>query len=246
MHRFLFSAMLLFALPAFAQQNPNGVIPIHTSNQPYLFLVRDPIVHEAAQLTAIQKQKLQVLNERLDLPLWSMRNKGPAGLTKIMTQVLQETKTELPKILEPQQVNRIQQIEYWVLGVKSLLRQEVASHVGLAADQQSTIREIIVDAQSRLATLQKDLQAGGDPQKLNERWGEVQQQQRKDAIAVLSNDQQQTFRAMLGDQVKVAKLGRIKMKVPDFDSSSKWINSEPLTLDKLKGKVVALHFYAFA
>jgi hypothetical protein len=36
------------------------------------------------------------------------------------------------------------------------------------------------------------------------------------------------------------------MKVPDFDSASKWVHSEPLTLEKLKGKVVALHFYAFA
>jgi len=229
-----------------AQQNPNGVIPVHTSNQPYLFLVRDPVVHEAAKLTDAQRKQLAELNGRLDLQLWSMRNKGAEHISKTMNNVLAETKTAMSKFLKTGQVQRIQQVELWVLGVKSLLRDDVASHLDLDKDSQEQIRQIIVQAQQKMGELQKELQAGGDAAELNEKWAETKHQQRKDAIAILSDEQQQKFRAMLGEQVELAKLGRIKMKVPDFVEDSKWVNSEPLTLDKLKGKVVALHFYAFA
>lgn len=245
---FLLSVLIVNCLTSLtiAQQNPNGVIPVHTSNQPYLFLVRDPVVQAAAKLTATQKKDLEALNNRLDLSLWSMRNKPPEQIGKIMASVQNETKAALQKFLTPAQNTRIQQAEYWVLGVKSLMREEVASQVGLTADQQAEIRQIIVTAENKLAGLQEELQAGGNADALNEQWGEIKHQQRQDAIAVLSDDQQQTFRGLLGDQIQVAKLGRIKMKVPDFDTHSKWVNSEPLTLEKLKGKVVALHFYAFA
>ena len=231
---------------ASAQQNPNGVIPIHTSNQPFLFLVRDPVVHQAAKLTQAQRSRLTVLNNRLDPALWSMRNKGPQQIAKVMADVEKQTKAALAKILRPEQITRIQQAEYWVLGVKSLLRDEVVSHVKVSAEQLAQIRKIIVTAEKQLTEIQQQALSGGELEALNEKWGEIKHQQRKDAIAVLSDEQQQTFRAMLGDQIEAGRLGRIKMKVPDFDSDGKWVNSEPLTLEKLKGKVVALHFYAFA
>lgn len=243
--RFFTAAFLLPSL-VWAQQNPNGVIPVHTSNQPYLFLVRDPVVHQTAKLTDAQKQKLTALNNRLDPALWSMRNKGPQQIAKVMASVQKQTQEALETILQPEQIKRIQQVEYWVLDVKSLLRDDVARQVQVSEEQQGQIRQIIVTAENELAALQEQALSGGELDALNEKWSEIKHQQRKDVIAVLSNQQQQTFRALLGDQVNLGKLGRIKMKVPDFDRSSKWINSPPLTLDKLKGKVVALHFYAFA
>ena len=242
----LWPATWFFPSVSTAQQNPNGVIPVHTSNQPYLFLVRDPVVHEAAKFTEAQKQQVTDLNNRLDPELWSMRNKGPQQIAQVMSRVQKETQAALAKLLQPDQIKRIQQIEYWVLGEKSLLRDEVARSVQVSDEQRKRIREIIIAAEKELAALQEQAQSGGDLDALNEKWGEIKHQQRKDAIAVLSDEQQQSFRALLGDQIHLGKLGRIKMKVPDFDSASKWVNSEPLTLEKLKGKVVALHFYAFA
>jgi hypothetical protein len=44
----------------------------------------------------------------------------------------------------------------------------------------------------------------------------------------------------------VSKLGRVKFKAPELKGGDSWINSPPLSLRQLKGKVVALHFYAFA
>lgn len=38
---------------------------------------------------------------------------------------------------------------------------------------------------------------------------------------------------------------RGKQKAPEFADIETWINSEPLTMAQLKGKVVVVHFMAF-
>ena len=51
---------------------------------------------------------------------------------------------------------------------------------------------------------------------------------------------------MLGPKIDVAKLGRVRFNAPEIAGENVWINSAPLTIEKLKGKVIALHFFAFA
>lgn len=240
------SLIVLCGSTILAQQNPNGVIPLHTTNQPFLFLVRDPVVHREANLTEEQLVKLKALNDRVDLDLWSMRNKSAEQMIKIMESATKETQAAMVKFLEKDQRKRIRQIEFWVLGEKSILLDNVAKYLKATPEELSEVRQIIVDAEKKLAGLKEELQAGGDLKALNEQWADIKHQQRKDALDVLSEEQRQRFRAMLGKQVELGQLGRIRMKVPDFVTNSKWVNSEPLTLEKLKGKVVALHFYAFA
>lgn len=36
-----------------------------------------------------------------------------------------------------------------------------------------------------------------------------------------------------------------KQKAPEFENIETWLNSDPLTMAKLKGKVVVVHFMAF-
>jgi hypothetical protein len=37
----------------------------------------------------------------------------------------------------------------------------------------------------------------------------------------------------------------MKIPAPDFQGIDEWINSKPLSLKDLKGKVVVVHFWAF-
>ena len=62
----------------------------------------------------------------------------------------------------------------------------------------------------------------------------------------LTRRQQQLWIELLGKKIEVSKLGHLRFKAPEFDGQDGWFNSTPLTLRQLKGKVVALHFYAFA
>ena len=74
----------------------------------------------------------------------------------------------------------------------------------------------------------------------------LSEEEQEQILEILKPAQQRQWVAMLGPRIELKKLGQVRFKAPDFSKSGKWVNSPPLTLDKLKGKVVALHFYAFA
>lgn len=229
-----------------AQQNPNGVLPLSTVDQPFLFLIRDPVVHRELKLTPQQQKSIDALNDRLDAGMWSRRNKPLEVAEKTVARITRETQQQLRDLLQPEQLVRLGQIEYWVLGLKSLGRQDIAAKLELDATQVTEIRRVLKAAQQEVQSLQKQLQDGGDAAALNERFREVQKEQQTKIVAILEEPQKQRWIAMLGARPDLSKLGRIKFKAPELASGSGWVNSVPLTLDKLKGKVVALHFYAFA
>ena len=51
--------------------------------------------------------------------------------------------------------------------------------------------------------------------------------------------------ALIGPRFDPSALGRVSFKAPELASGDEWINSDALKLADLRGKVVALHFYAF-
>lgn len=248
--RFINYAMfcLLLGSPSWchSQQNPNGMISLSNVEQPYLFLVRDPVVHNDLNLSTEQLRKVQAINDRIDESIWTTNNKRPEDRVAILRKAMTDTRREFSAVLSNEQVQRISQIELWVLGMKSLLRNDVATKMELNENQRSEVPQIIRTAQQKISELRKQLNEGGDATELNRQYRETATKQQQDIIALLTPEQKQTWVGILGKRVDVAKLGRIKFKAPDLHAASGWVNSEPLTLDKLKGKVVALHFYAFA
>ena len=240
--------MLLLACVggAEAQQNPNGIIPLGNVDQPFLLLMRDPVVHDDLKLNDSQRQQLQAINDEIDMAMWSMRNKGPDHIEKTTIESINNTKRKLRSVLTREQKLRSLQIELWVLGMKSLLRDKVAEKVDLSTDQRSEIQQIIQASQRSMADLRQQLNNGGDAVELNKQYRDLQLKQQQDVIALLSDEQKKAWVAVLGDRIDVSKLGRIKFKAPEIIDAAGWVNSEPLSLRQLKGKVVALHFYAFA
>ena len=58
--------------------------------------------------------------------------------------------------------------------------------------------------------------------------------------------QKQQWRSLIGRPAAVSEFGRgLKYKAPEFVTGMTWINSPPLTMQSLRGKVVILHFYAY-
>lgn len=250
MKRWLFIVSLAGVIvprtPLPAQQNPSGVLPLHTAAQPFLLLIRDPIVHQDLQLTEEQVRALVKANDQLDADMWSTRNKTPQDRADTLNQLILATKGQLASILSKEQVDRIDQIELWVLGVKSVARDDVAQRLDLDSQQREMIRKVLQTSQQETSQLHQRLQEGGNKAELDREYRQVQIDMQQGIVAVLNEQQKQKWRALLGRRVDVSKLGRIKFKAPEFQPGSGWVNSEPLTMEKLKGKVVALHFYAFA
>ena len=227
-----------------AQQNPNGQLPIGTFSQPYLFLIRDSVVHAELGLTRKQQAELQSLNDALDRMIWPMRNQSAEKIDEISLQARRKAEQELSSILNDQQLQRLDQIELWMLGMRAFLKPEVARRLVLTEDQQTRIRDVFAEGEVWMKQLREEAKQSDDLEKIQARALQYRIKEQKKVLAVLTNRQQQKWKASLGARIDVKKLGYVKFRAPDF-IGRQWINSPPLTLKQLHGKVVALHFYTF-
>jgi hypothetical protein len=240
------TALLFVVQVAVAQQNPNGQLPVTSVAQPYLFLIRDPVVHDDLGLTTRQSQAVYTLNDELDDELWSMRNKSAQHIAETMQKAAATARTRLSSVLTREQHQRLEQIELWTLGTRAFMRDELPKKLGLSPDQREKVRSAVARTQEAIKDLSKELQSGGSRESLEKKVRALRTDEQKQVIAALSREQQQQWIALLDKRIDVSKLGRVKFKAPELHGREGWVNSPPLTLRQLKGKVVALHFYAFA
>jgi peroxiredoxin len=236
---------LLFCSGATAQQNPNGKLPITTAPQPYLFLIRDPIVLNDLRVDAKQRNAIQALNNELDPILWSMRNKGTEHTEKAMGKATETAKSRLPSILNRDQQQRLGQVELWTIGTKAFLGDDLPTRLQLTEAQRQRIRDRVTETQQAVAELNKEVQNGGDAKSASKKASELGADLQREILGKLSERQKQKWIELLGRQIDLSALGRVTFAAPDLTDEPDWINSSPLTSDWLRGKVVALHFYAF-
>jgi thiol-disulfide isomerase/thioredoxin len=64
-------------------------------------------------------------------------------------------------------------------------------------------------------------------------------------LAILTGEQQRDLGSLFGTQFDLDRIQRIGCIAPELRPVETWINSSPLTLAKLRGQVVVVHFWAF-
>ena len=237
--------VLLLCDAAIAQQNAQGQLPVTSVAQPYLFLIRDPIVHDDLKLNAAQREAVATMNDELDGPLWSMRNKSAQHIEETRLKATATARTRLAAILTPDQQGRLEQVELWSLGTKAFMHDYLPETLKLSEEQRKGIRKTVTEMLEAVSDLAKQLQSGRPRQSLEEAARKLQTDAQKKILATLTRRQQEEWVALLGKRIDVAKLGRVKFKAPVLHGQEDWINSSPLAAEQLQGKVVALYFYAF-
>jgi hypothetical protein len=237
--------VLLLCHVAAGQQNPNGRLPVMGHAKPYLFLIRDPQVHDDLGLSALQRRVVGTLNDELDSDLWSMRNKSAEHIDATIRKATATAKARLATILTSQQQERLPQIELWTLGTRAFLLDGLPGQLQLSETQLSEIRATINKTQEAINALIERIRSGESGDALRDKGRPLWTQTQKDIAELLTDEQREKWRALLGERIEVSKLGYVKFKAPELHGEGGWINSPSLTLRQLKGKVVALHFYAF-
>ena len=64
-------------------------------------------------------------------------------------------------------------------------------------------------------------------------------------LAVLNKQQVAQFAAALGAPFDLSKVKPSPGAAPEFEGIEAWLNSEPVTMESLRGRVVVVHFFAF-
>jgi hypothetical protein len=146
--------------------------------------------------------------------------------------------------LTAEQSRRLEQIQWWTLGMRAFFRDDFVEKLSLSDSQRDSIRETVRQAQEAINQLG---QSSDRPRaEVEEEARSVRSKEQQAVTSTLNARQQQQWIALLGKRIDVSRLGRVRFKAPELQPTDQWIHSPPLSLRQLKGKVVALHFYAFA
>jgi hypothetical protein len=240
----LFAAGLsVLAGPAAAQDSqPPAPAPEWPSQ--LVMLVRDPAVQAELGLSAEQSQQVAAAVDAVDRELWVLRDQSAEQGGPALARLVSQLAGQLKPILEARQRQRLDQLLIQARGVAGLVQPSVAKRLGLSAEQLAQMRAIQAETAAAVAEVRK--QAEGNPSAaLSEQAAKLQADGQKRLGEVLTLEQRERLAALVGQPFEFAKLKRIAARAPEFAGVQTWLNGPPRTLLDLRGKVIALHFFAF-
>ena len=210
---------------------------------PTILLVRDAAVRAALECTGEQIQALDDLLAQHNRVLVAIRDVGPTGADETARPAILELREQLNKILSKEQRIRLQGLILQAQGYDSLLRSDVAAKLKLTAQQQDKLAAISEQFQTEAQELPEA--AAGPPEQVQQQLQRLQTERKDRILQVLDDKQTQTYGAMLGEPFDFSKVAPSPGLAPEFEGVEEWINSEPLTMQSLRGQVVVVHFFAF-
>lgn len=210
-----------------------------------LGLVHAPEVHKELNLSAQQIESLEAVLQKVDEKWFPARVLPPDQQYTVTQELESQVWNWFRKTTSSSQQQRLQQLEYWALGNRMLLRDDIAMQIDLQSAQQQkliTLARATDAAKTSLSQTQF-----GDPQiqSLQQRMEKAIKAEQDGMKKVVRSEQLAKLKPLLGDPFDASRLKRIYAMAPEFVSVDNWINSSPLTMRELRGKVVLVHFYAF-
>ena len=241
--------LILQALGSVADSQKKESTPIATApviDNPILFLIRDRAIQKELGLRDDQKKSLRrLLDDEVDGPLWALRDAGHDQGGETRRRLEAKVFASLKGIVGIDRLKRLDQLVLQHQGLDALLLPEIAQKLKLDAKQREEIRRIFKETLKAIEELKK--QGGADEKKdMTEQITKLRTEGRDRLVDVLTEEQKKQWNEMLGndfDFTKVKWPGPIK--APELAGATAWINSEPLTLGQLRGRVVVLHFWTF-
>lgn len=252
----LLPSLFVLWASAHAQPNPTSLAtrpaaaslasdPAHVFARAGSLLVRDRSVQAELRLTDEQRQAVRKLADEIDGPLWPLRDLTPEkGGTKA-AELLAKPDANLKAILRPGQWRRLDQLSLQAQGPSAILRPAVIAKLALSDAQQQRIRaigEAVGEAMRKIQDLAREGKPGDSIEKATRR---IRAEERDRVLAVLTDSQRAQWSAMPGRPFDFSRVRPPPFKAPEIGGAGAWVNAEPLTLAKLRGQVVALHFYTF-
>ena len=206
----------------------------HPAN-PVPMLVRDAGVHRELRLSESQIESLERLLDEWNERLFGLRILSPDKDRERIHEVLTAFEEGLASILEPQQKARLEELRLQALGWPALLNDDVAGRLGLSDAQRAKITTTLEETRTRIQKL-----PGGSERELRR----LRATERDRIAAALTSAQKRECEQAIGPTYDMSRVRQIAATAPELRGVTEWINSEPLTLESLRGRVVVVHFFA--
>jgi peptidyl-tRNA hydrolase len=209
----------------------------------HLLIVRDPVIQRELHLTTEQIGRVEEALAEIDQPLFSLRDAKEPEMREKAALLLTKLAAALTEILDAPQRQRLWEIVVQARGAAGLRSPTVAAELELSPNQVRRIEQVFSDIKRASEALTKKAAHGEKVQQ--EKPADIQTAGQKKILAVLSSQQKERFSALAGDRFDLTRLRPLAYKAPGLQEIDRWINSEPLSLEQLRGKVVALNFFAY-
>ncbi|MGE0607436.1 MAG: redoxin domain-containing protein [Pirellulales bacterium] len=223
-----------------------AAIDPYAGNDPYWVLLHEPAVLDELQLSAAKRQSYRERLDELDLRFFPLRNKPAETALAGAKEIIAEARESMKTLLTPPKSKRLTQILLRKIGTPALLRDDVRERLRYTDEQRKQMAEIMEKTKAAVAEVEQMLLEGKPREPLDKEYVELMQQEYQRIQELLTPEQRSAWREMLGPAFDLAKLGRPAFKAPELVDTGAWINSPPLQLKELRGKVVVVHFYAFS
>jgi len=186
-----------------------------------VMLARDPVVHAELKLSHKQIGELRIAIAEVDQPLWLLRDVPIEKSASELDSLLVKFQKQLNRILGSAQRDRLNELVLQARGYKALVSPAISQRLKLTDKQSEQLRHAISQGNSEGTSRSKTI------------------------VDLLTSEQQSELSGMVGKPFDLNRVHRILCNAPELRDVSSWINSEPLTLAGLRGKVVVVHFWAF-
>jgi Spy/CpxP family protein refolding chaperone len=168
-------------------------------------LLRRPEVQAELKLTDDQKTKVTEMLDKLRQDqqgrFQDLRDASPEERQKIMAEMQAEQTKRVNAILNTDQQKRFREISLQQQGYSALAMPDVQTELKLTDDQKSKVREIMQQQQQAMRDIFQN--AGGDREAARSKMEELRKANDDKLAAVLTDDQKNQWKAMLGTPFKL-------------------------------------------
>ena len=188
-------------------------------------LIRSEAVKDDLALKSEQGKDVDALVADVEYPLFQLRDLPPKEKRDRINALADKIDASLKHILTPEQTQRLFEIGFRAHGWPALLAPEPAKALNLSAEQTADLRRILDEmAKSKANSIAP----------FEER-----------ILALLKPAQKTELTRLSGAPFDFSKVPQVASRAPELRDVTDWINCEPVTLAGLRGRVVAVHFFAF-
>lgn len=213
--------------------------------QQLLGLVHAPEVHQELGLSAKQSSQLESLFTRIDGEWFRARNLPQDKQYSTIQRLENQVKQWFRANATPEQSERLQQLEYRALGMRMLMRPELSQSLDLSDSQLASLVGLATAVNDANQKLRQATMRNAATSEQKDAVFKATQAEQQALQTVVKPEQIQKLGQILGQPFDTTQLKRIYPMAPELEPVQHWINSQPLSLKDLRGKVVVLHFYAF-
>ncbi|MBB3209835.1 peroxiredoxin [Rhodopirellula rubra] len=244
----MFVAVVLHTpLAAFAaESDSNGKPTQHT--QPFLLqMIRDDSVHQELRLDESGTQQVEEAIAEVDPRWWTSRIQPPEQQQAEIKELTEQLRERLSNLLSEDQYRRLTELERQAHGTRMVRRADIVSSLKITPTQQSKFEKLFTDTDAEVAIIQKELgEKTINAEQAAREIATEQRNERQGLLDILTTDQQSKIGSLVGSTFDFSQVKRTYPRAPDFiTEGAEWLSEETAQMPELRGKVVAVFFYAF-